>query len=903
MSAGGAKAYFEEGLSHGDYYFKGSERIGTWHGLGAEMLKLSGPVSRAEFHALCDNINPLTGDKLTPRTKTNRRVGYDFTFSVPKSVSLVHALGQDDRVIAAFQEAVRETMAEIETEMQTRMRKNGAYAHPITGNTIWSEFVHEHSRPVEGVPDPHLHCHAYVFNATYDKNEARWKAGEFGGLKRDAPYYEAAFDARLAHKLDALGYGIERRDKGWEIIGIERHLVDRFSRRTQEIEAAAKALGVETDGLKSTLGAKTRKGKSATLSASQVHQSWDDRLSREDRDRLKEAGRGTRKTEKMTTGEATEFAVANTYERQSVISKKRLMAEALKFGIGSVLPEAVHAAFAKRKDVITRDVRGEKLATTTHVLAEEKAMLRFAKEGRGTCKRFTVDDTVSEDSILSEEQRAALQTILGSTDRVMILRGGAGVGKTTLMKEVAQGIQRTGQAVHAFAPTADASRGVLRAEGFAEADTVAALLQNETLQNKVAGGVIWIDEAGLMGARAMNQVFALVQAKGARVLLSGDSRQHAAVARGDALRLLETEGGIVPATVHTIRRQTNERYRRAVAAIADGDISRGFEELDKMGAVQEVDTESRYRFLAEDYVAAINDNKSAIVVSPTHAEGAKVTDEIRTALRRDGALAVEQRGYAQLKRTNWSEAEKAVSRNYETGQMIEFHKPAKGDIKRAERLIVVARDDHRNVLAARADGSEVTLPLNQADRFTVFTPGNIDLSPGEQIRITKNAKPLDGKHRLNNGTTYEIAGYTKDGNIKLSNSWVLSKSFGHLDYGYCTTSHASQGKSVDRVLIAQSMESWPASNREQFYVSASRGKEAVKIYTDDKEQLREAVQRSGERLAATELVREGAGDRAAMLSRLAFQMRTSAVRARDYLLERYHHAADHFTQQEQGIER
>lgn len=88
----------------------------------------------------------------------------------------------------------------------------------------------------------------------------------------------------------------------------------------------------------------------------------------------------------------------------------------------------------------------------------------------------------------------------------------------------------------------------------------------------------------------------------------------------------------------------------------------------------------------------------------------------------------------------------------------------------------------------------------------------------------------------------------------LENGWTIAKDFGHLAYGYVVTSHASQGKTVDRVFVGQTRESFPASSAEQFYVSASRAKEQVILYTDDKAALMQAVQRSDERLSATELV-------------------------------------------------
>ena len=75
---------------------------------------------------------------------------------------------------------------------------------------------------VDGTPDPHLHAHCFTFNATYDQVEDKWKAGEFGNIKKDASYFEAYFHSTFAAKLEEHGYGIERNEKGWEISGIER---------------------------------------------------------------------------------------------------------------------------------------------------------------------------------------------------------------------------------------------------------------------------------------------------------------------------------------------------------------------------------------------------------------------------------------------------------------------------------------------------------------------------------------------------------------------------------------------------------------------------------------------------------------------------------------------------------
>ena len=107
-SAKGAKRYY----ASADYYSE--EIVGLWGGEGARLLGLEGVVDKESFERLCDNLDPASGRKLTVRTRADRTVGYDFTFSVPKSVSLLYAMTGDQEILDAFRSAVDETMRDIE---------------------------------------------------------------------------------------------------------------------------------------------------------------------------------------------------------------------------------------------------------------------------------------------------------------------------------------------------------------------------------------------------------------------------------------------------------------------------------------------------------------------------------------------------------------------------------------------------------------------------------------------------------------------------------------------------------------------------------------------------------------------------------------------------------------------
>jgi hypothetical protein len=100
-----------------------------------------------------------------------------------------------------IQEAFMETMADAENRMEARVRVGDQDYNRTVENMVYAAFVHRETRPIGGIPDPHYHIHAFAMNAVYDCQEQRWKAGQFMNIKADAPFYEAAFNARLASKL------------------------------------------------------------------------------------------------------------------------------------------------------------------------------------------------------------------------------------------------------------------------------------------------------------------------------------------------------------------------------------------------------------------------------------------------------------------------------------------------------------------------------------------------------------------------------------------------------------------------------------------------------------------------------------------------------------------------------
>jgi len=839
-SAAEAKSYYAQT----DYY--GQEMVGDWGGQGAWLLGLEGPVTLDAFGLLCDNRHPAGGEQLTVRQKSNRTVGYDFNFNAPKGVSLLYALTGDERILAAFRSAVGETMRELEAEAKTRVRKDGRYEDRVTGNLAWAEFVHFTARPVDGASDPSLHAHMVVFNATHDGEEDRWKAAQFRWLKADAPYWEAGFHARLAARLEALGYATERRGKHWDVACVARPTVEKFSQRTAQIERVAAAEGIVSPEAKAKLGQTTRQKKDKERPWHQLVEGWRQRLTTAEHQSLEQARRQAVHPRAVPAGAelaSLQHAAEHLFARKSVVGYRDLLAEALRHGVGRVSVEEVHRQ-AGKLDLILGEEGGRLKATRRQVLAEEKRLKKIGHDGRGTTSRLgNRGGGGAAREELSADQRRALDTLLSSTDFITLFEAPAGTGKTKTATALRAAVEETGKKVVAVAPSAQASRGVLRGEGFEEADTLNMLLVNRQMQQQARGAVIFVDEAGLIGVPTMLKLADLARQIDARIVLAGDRRQHHAVERGDALKLLADEARLPVARLSEIWRQTGE-YRRAVERFQHGDAAGGLKKLDALGWVEERGKDALYDRAAEVYAAwraeliaaGKKPARDLLAVSPTNAEADRTTAAIRSRLKGEGVLG-EERELPQLVPLHLTDAEKADRHSYGPGDVLHFHKAAPG-IKPGQRIEVKG---------------EESLPLEHPARFSVFRRSTLRLAVGDLVRPTAGGSSMDG-HRLENGQTYQVAGFTRGGDVCLDNGWVVSKEFGTWRHGYLSTSHGSQGRTVQRVLVVQSALSVPAASDTQAYVSVSRGKLRALVLTDDKRALLEAVTRRERRTSASEFV-------------------------------------------------
>lgn len=809
----------------GDYYDEGQRVAGEWFGLGAERLGLSSKVHADDFLRLCDNQHPATGETLTQRLKdrrveedgtvANRRIFYDFTFSPPKSVSLAAFLGKDERIFALHERAVKLALKEFEAFAATRIRTNGAQNDRFTGNFVAALFTHDTSREL----DPHLHTHCIVFNVTFDSAENRWKALQNYELLRARKFVRNVYYHELACGLQNSGYHVRNHARGdFQIEGISEELCKRFSKRHAQIDGLLKKLLAEKpelneaniQKLRAILAETNRARKQKDVSRDELRVLWASQLTKDEQASLTQPLENSEKVvvakSPINVAEAVQWAEDHLFDRNSVVLECQVWQQALERARGQGFSIDELKEFTHQRNYIRNDQRPAEV-TLREVLFREWEIVQTAKEGIGSCYSLVWNPHPANPR-LDDEQRRALDALLGSINAVALFRGGAGTGKSFVLQELVKQVCQSGRDVIVLAPQRQQVVEMERT-GFPSPKTVASFLQRQGLPE---GAVIVVDEAGQIGGRQMLELIRLAKERNARLILSGDTRQHAPIEASDALRAIERHSGVRPIELHKIRRQDLElgrnkserahinQYRKAVEVAAAGKLSESFERLDKMGAVVSCGLGEQADRLAGEYVQFAEQNVSAVVVSQTWDEVRRVNSSVRDALKSKGLLGVNDTPIQVLDKLDLTKAQKRDERFYPPDAVIVFNQKvrevepgAKGKLANISKWGAVVE----------VNGKIVAISNRLLDRITVCLPRAISIAENDRLCVKAN-RNLVGSGRVTNGELVTVKFVRADGGIELADGRVLDKEFREFLPGYAVTSYGSQGKTVDYILFSDS---------------------------------------------------------------------------------------------------
>ncbi|MDI1336602.1 MAG: MobF family relaxase [Lacunisphaera sp.] len=867
-----------EYLRQADYYSENMKVEGECYGRLCQAVGLGETkyITDEAFARVASNHHALTGEQLSERMKDGRRAGYDAVFNAPKSVSIQTFLGGDERLIQAHETAVHEALRELEAAACHQHGQGINKRYVTSGKIAAAVFRHGESRAL----DPHLHSHVFIFNVTQDAS-GRLLALESSVIFERTKYLTEVYRNALAREVHQLGYVIERRDRGFELAGISSDLLERFSKRAQERDAAIKVreaeLGRElTHDEIAVLVRENRAEKQYELTPEEVRQRQLAQVNDSELGQLqalKSGAPGSAPHEIVNLNDAIGHAAEHLFERRTVVSEQEFTAAVLREAYGAYSLTEVKAAIAADR----RLLRAQGQVSTQAALDLERSLIAQLNAGVGYHDGGMGYVTYAESGHLRGEQRQAVERVLDSNDRVTVLRGRAGTGKTQTLATLIEGVTRFDCHVACFAPSTQAVE-ILREDGqrqvaagrasagrvLGATHTVQRLLVDETLQQSLRRSVLVVDEYGLLSTRHLTQLVDIAEKQKARLLLVGDSGQHKSVEAGDAARIIERESRVRVVTLSEVHRQAvNPAYKAAAEDLAAGRVAAGLKRLDRMSAVVEIESPAQRRQqMVEEWLQAqkvtklvrtasgqTERAKTALMVAPTWAEIDQLNLIARHRLRADRKITGAEQSFVSLRAKDWTRAQQKDLRNYQPGDVLVAHKTTKHFAK-GEELRIVRKEQGRLVVTSPT-GEQAVSVRQSGLAWTVCEERATPVAAGDRLRLRSIGQiqtPAGQISRLANGATVTVQSVNAVGQLVLAdNSTLLTR---QVAYGYALTSHAAQGVTVDKVFLAG------AASREGLYVSATRGRESVRIFVPDRREFLDAAGlRSEARTSALEFTR------------------------------------------------
>ncbi len=866
----------------------------AWAGKGAEALRLSGPVESAAFEAILEGKVP-SGPQLGKRDKNGEirhRPGRDVTLSAPKSLSLMALVGGDERIVSAHDRAVTRTLGWIERNaVETRMqdRASGAMVHVSGQKMVAATFRHDTSRNL----DPQLHTHAVVANMVQGE-DGKWRTMVNDGLYRNKMAIGAVYRAELARDLKDLGYGIEKThpDGRFEISGVSREVVEEFSTRRAEIEAAMSArkegAPLENPKLADRAALMTRARK-RDVDKGKLRRSWERQAAELGfsaeavRARARQAERERPVPDLFTDRgqpavEAAVWAVEHLSERQAVFRHGDLLATTLAREPGAVTAEAAERAIAGLEDGgglhAAKGLESGKHWTTDAAMARESEAIALMKAGQGaekTIMRGWIAETKLHGGRLNEGQKEAVKVILSSKDRVLGVQGYAGTGKTTMLNRLRTLAESRSYNTTGLAPSASAARTLERESGI-ESETLQRFLARHAgivegrgtarglrnLRASFSKTMLVVDESSLASSEQMRGLLRVATSlRVPRVVLVGDEKQLGAVEAGKPFEQLR-QAGMQTAVMDEIVRQRDMELKEAVRAGLVGEVRTAFEKLGDR--IAQVEREDIGKEAAKRWLSLSPEMRSVTgVIAPTRALRDEINETIRAQLIAEGAVSGPARRGKKLVSRGLTRAEMARASNYSTGGTVIFNRRYKtlGVEKGDEREVERVDYEHNTVWLRDGKGNLVDwrpyMLAGAKGGVEVYRSEEMELCRGDRVRWTRN----DPGSGLANGETAAVESVAKDGvrfRLEDGSATKLAEhdpQLRHLDRAFASTVHAFQGRTVDQIVAAMPTGNPDLTNQKAFYVAISRARDGAELVTDDAWKLSDQLERAtGERVAA-----------------------------------------------------
>ena len=589
-----------------DYYSQGNDKTpSVWMGSAAEALNLSGPVDRKDHIKTLMGQDPRTGEGLVQGAGEDRKYGLDLTFSAPKSVSIVWAIGDEKTragIESAQTRAVEAVLAHIEENFPMARQgssKKGTIEY-VRAKLLAAAFLHGSSRPVDdkSIPDPQVHTHLMLQNMAL-REDGTWGALDTKQLYEWKMALGAIYRAELSKEVQALGFSIEADGDFFRIKGIPKELEEEFSGRRAEIKKKLEEKGL-FGGKAAEIAALDTRAAKEVLNTSVLQADWDARAA--ENNVTKETVHSLKTHEKELVPGASYLSQEDRAEvlqkltrMEAVFQEKDLFKEAgialshRGQGLEDVKKEV--AALKRHPDIVKlRGQDGKVYYTTKEMLELERGILSRARAGKEDASHILSEKTVQaaisrfekeKGFSLSEEQKAGIRHMTETPGLTKIVQGHAGAGKSTALTPVRYALEAEGKDVIGCALQGKTAKGLQESTGI-RSQTIASLLielegyttddgrQIDPTRKLSSKSVVIVDEAAMVDTRTLARLQTLTHAAGASLLLVGDEKQVPPVAAGSPFRSLKNELGFAELTEN--RRQKVEWQRVASREIRAGKV-------------------------------------------------------------------------------------------------------------------------------------------------------------------------------------------------------------------------------------------------------------------------------------------------------------------------------------------
>jgi conjugative relaxase-like TrwC/TraI family protein len=814
-AAQNAPYYEQREFLRDDYYLEHDHAPGTWVGRGAELLELEGAPERGALGALLEGAHPASGERLPGLSAQRKNAGFDLTFTAPKSVSVLMAVGDEcvrAAVRAAHEAGVCAGVDYLERhELQARRGHAGARIVAASG-FAGARYTHEMSRS----GDPHLHTHVVVANAVRGP-DGRWTAPDmrpiYAAAKTAGTIAEAVMRDELSRAL-GLQWGAVANGSA-EIAGLPRAVLDHFSQRHAEIEdALAARQGARTIQVVGTAQRATRDRK-PVIDRDAAQADWRARAAEHGLDaRAVRAVLGHAPAPSPTPAEIARIAEwmagpdgltkqASTFTRREVV---RAWAEAHPGGIAPQRLEALTGAFIAQMAITVEpahaDVGRRATYTTEDMLRAERRLIEAATAPAARAivvRSETVAQVLAERPHLGYDQRAAVRHLVTGDERTRLLEARAGRGKTTALEAVVACYRSEGIPVMGCAWQGQAAR-VLEDETGIPSETIARLLWRLT-RNYAAippHAVVIVDEAATVPTRALADLAQAVAEQEARLILVGDRAQLPAVDAGGGFAGLAQRLGAAELTDN--RRQRDPLQRQIADLLGEQNARAAIALIQEHGRLHVApDSDAAREALVADWAAACaHDPSRALIIAHDRADVRALNALARAAREELGHLGPER---ITASGREWAAGDRLVCRRNDYRPELDVRNGTRGTVERVDPAT-------RSLVLLTDEGRRVALPPEYLE---------------------------------------------------------------HAHHGYAVSGHVSQGATCERTFLLATPERGGA---EWAYVAASRHRIELSLYAPapDAEPVAEALSRAWERRQAKSLALdriEGRADGASTEARRA----------------------------------